>query len=81
MSAQLLPKRYTDPCLLEAARFAARHPEFVTNWARLRGIALPATPLDQLIDAASGHGDVIARQFLADVADLFCDRLPDSPCA
>jgi hypothetical protein len=66
---------WLTPEVAAAARFAAGHPEFVTNWARLRGIPLPTTPLDSLIDAASGHGEATARRFLLDVKDLICDRL------
>ena len=60
-----------------AVAAAAANPEFVENWARLRGIRLPATPMDKMIDEATGHGAAIARQFIADVDELVCQRLEE----
>lgn len=50
--------------------------EFVANWQRLRGVRLPASVLERMIDDASGHSDDIARRFLADVFELVYARLP-----
>jgi len=62
---------------LDVVMVCARNSEFVSNWARLRGIVLPATPIDRMIDEASGHDSGIARQFIADVFDLVLARLPE----
>lgn len=56
---------------------AARSPEFVDSWARLRGVRLPQSVLDRLIDHATGHDDAIVSMFIADVRELVCDRLPE----
>lgn len=49
---------------------------FVEEWMRLRGVKMPTNPLDAMIDDATGHGDEIAKQYLADVYDLVWLRLP-----
>ena len=56
-------------------RACATTPEFVANWVRLRGVSLPVSPLDLMIDEATGHDSVIAQQFIADVYDLVWSRL------
>jgi hypothetical protein len=55
----------------------AKNSEFVANWARLRGVHLPTTPLAMMIDEATGHGREIGQLFIADVIDLVISRLPD----
>jgi hypothetical protein len=55
---------------------ALNNPEFVTNWQRLRGVRLPASAIERMIDDASGNSDDMARLFLADVLDLLYLRLP-----
>lgn len=52
-------------------------PEFVTNWQRLRGVRLPASALERLIDNGTGYSDHVARMFLDDVLDLVYLRLPE----
>lgn len=59
-------------CVIECAA----NDEFVSNWARLRGISFPVTPLEREIDAATFRNDDIARQFISDVADLVWSRIP-----
>jgi hypothetical protein len=60
---------------LDVIRACAACPEFVANWARLRGVHLPTTPIDRMIDDATGRNDDIAQQFVADVFDLVIGRL------
>lgn len=55
----------------------ARDSEFVKAWSELRGVKLPATPLEKLIDEASGHGAGIAKLFIEDVIDTVVNRLPN----
>lgn len=62
--------------LMVCVATCAKDDEYVENWARLRGIKLPATPMDRMIDEASGHSDTIAAQFIADVRELFEFRMP-----
>lgn len=66
------------PQLVGVVTMAARNAEFVTNWARLRGVTLPCTPIERLIDETSGHGAAIARQFIDDVAELFVGRMTEA---
>ena len=63
---------------IDVVMSCAREPEFVGNWARLRGIVLPASPMDQMIDEATGNDSAIARQFIADVFDIVIGRCPQS---
>lgn len=63
------------PTLAECVAIAVANPEFVENWARLRGISLPSTPIDRMVDDATGRSDAIASQFIQDVADLLFDRI------
>jgi hypothetical protein len=62
---------------LDVVLACARNAEFVSNWTRLRGVHLPATPLDRLIDEASGNDSGIARLFIADVFDVVIGRMPE----
>lgn len=59
----------------ECVAVAASNSEFVDNWTRLRGFTLPASPIERMVDEASGHGEAIAVQFIADVRDLIYSRL------
>jgi hypothetical protein len=62
---------------IECVAFCAGNPEFVSQWARLRGFKLSGlSPLEQEIDKASGFGEHVAKTFIADVADLVWDRMP-----
>ena len=54
---------------------AAGNDEFVENWMRLRGVKLARSPIDRMVDAATGHGDTIAMMFLADVHELIWSRM------
>jgi len=63
---------------IDVVMACAREPEFVANWARLRGIVLPASPMDRMIDEATGNDSAIARQFIADVCDIVIGRCPQS---
>lgn len=60
---------------LDVVRECAARPEFVANWARLRQVSLPRSPLDAMVDQAAGHDSAIARQFMTDVYDLVWVRL------
>lgn len=62
-------------CVVEAAGNA----EFVSNWMRLRGISLATSPIDMMIDDATGRNAETAKLFLADVHDLIWSRLPPPP--
>jgi hypothetical protein len=46
-------------------------PEFVENWARLRGVKRPTTPFEVLIDQSTGYSAAGAELFAADVQDIF----------
>ena len=56
----------------------AANPEFVKNWARLRGIRFAGNPLERAIDTATGYDEHIAQTFIEDVADLLWSRLPEA---
>lgn len=57
---------------------AAANPEYVANWMRLRGIRLPSSPIETMIDQQTGYGDQIARQFFEDVRELIYNRMPQA---
>jgi hypothetical protein len=59
----------------DCVRGALDTPEFLQQWARLRGIKLTGNPLDTAIDKATGYDGHIARTFLADVYDLIYLRV------
>ena len=63
--------------LIQCAQICAQDVDFVMEWERLRKLTLPRTPIDQMIDEATGRNSIIARQFIADVDDLIFSRLPD----
>lgn len=63
------------PSLAECVAVAASNTEFIMQWARLRGVSLPATPIDQMVDDATGRSDAVAAQFIADVKELVYDRV------
>lgn len=50
-------------------------PEFVENWARLRGMRLPNSPIERMIDQAAGYAAEVEALFVADVAEMFLGRL------
>lgn len=62
--------------LLYAVVVCAENDEFVAQWARLRGVVLPADPISQMVDKATEYDRFIFEQFVADVQDLVVDRLP-----
>ena len=62
---------------MDVVMACARDAEFVSNWERLRGVTLPRTTLDRMVDEASGHDSGIARLFIADVVDLVLARRPE----
>lgn len=53
----------------------AKNNEYVENWLRLRGYSLPRSAIERMVDEASGHGDAIAQQFIADVHETVYSRL------
>lgn len=55
----------------------AANAEFVKQWSRLRGVRFGATPLEQMIDSATGFNDDIARMFIRDVHDFVWCRMRD----
>lgn len=55
---------------------ALHNPEYVANWQRLRGVRLPASAIERMVDDSSGNSHDIARLFLADVLDLIYLRVP-----
>jgi hypothetical protein len=64
------------PNFADWVTLCARTPEYVNNWARLRGISVPRTPMDRLIDDASGRSEDTAKLFMADAFDLW-QRISD----
>lgn len=50
--------------------------DFVRHWARLRGIRVPLSGIERMIDAATGYNDTIGKRFVADVYDLVWCRIP-----
>lgn len=60
----------------ECVAAALNNPEYVANWQRLRGVRMPVSALEQLIDNGTGYNHYIARLFLDDVLDLLYLRLP-----
>lgn len=50
--------------------------EFFSEWTRLREHKRPTSPLDAMIDEATGMNDHISRQFILDVYELIWLRLP-----
>jgi hypothetical protein len=62
--------------LADCVSVAAGNAEFVSNWMRLHGITLAGSPIDAMVDEASGRNDAIAAQFIADVKELIYDRIP-----
>jgi hypothetical protein len=67
--------------LARCVEVAAANPEFVVNWARIRGVSLPTTPMDWLVSDASGHCDSIAALFIEDVREMIYDRVPEPKAA
>jgi hypothetical protein len=76
-----LPMAYSDPifkrCLVDASRMS----EFVENFDRLCGCNVgnlgKGTPIDRMIDEASGFNDDQLRKFAEFVHDTVYMRLPD----
>ena len=64
--------------LAKAATIALSDADFVSNWARLRGVAPPTTKVEELIDRALGRGDQQAQQFLRDIQDWVLNRIPET---
>jgi len=60
----------------ECVRAALGSPEFIEQWARVRGIKISGSPLEASIDRATGYDSHVAQTFLADVYDLIYLRLP-----
>lgn len=65
------------PSLADCVLAAAGDSEYVANWMRLRGVRLPASPIERLIDQTTGHGDAIAELFFSDVRELIYNRMGD----
>ena len=65
-----------DLSLMVVVAACAKNDEYVDNWLRLRGYTLPASAIERMIDESSGHGEAIAKQFIADVRELFEFRVP-----
>jgi hypothetical protein len=68
--------RMSAEWLAKCVDAAARNPVYVMQWARIRGIELPETPMDWLVDDSTGRADSIAALFIEDVRELIYDRLP-----
>lgn len=66
------------PSLEACVMAAAASPEYVANWMRLRGVRLPASPIESLIDAQTGYGDAIAQMFFDDVRENIFNRMPQA---
>lgn len=49
---------------------------FVKEWCRMRGLMMATSPIDRMIDSASGYDSTIAATFFEDVYDLVWTRLP-----
>ena len=60
---------------------AAKNPEYVMRWAEMRGVTLPKTPMDWLIDDSTGRCDAIAKLFIEDVRELIYARLSEPGAA
>lgn len=61
----------------DVAAFVLRHqPQFFAEWMKIKGYTMPTTPLERLIDSATGFDQTIMAEFVADVADLVIDRIP-----
>lgn len=50
--------------------------EFVATWCKMTGYYLSVSPINKLIDEATGWDKRIASQFLAFVRDIVWNRLP-----
>jgi hypothetical protein len=64
--------------------YCAGQDEFVAQWERLRGVRLPRSPIEKMIDEATGNDSAIARLFINDVFDLVWSRLTGNgvaPCS
>lgn len=59
----------------EVLNYCANRTDFVTEWSRLRGVSLPTTPIERMVDEATGRNDSIAKQFIEDVYDIVWSRL------
>lgn len=68
--------RNDGPTFLDCVMLCARTPEFVENWQRLRGMSLGKTPIDRMIDEATGYDREICEQFLNDVWECVWARFP-----
>lgn len=49
--------------------------EYVANWERLRGVRIARTPIETMIDRATGNDEAIMAQFALDVFDTVYSRL------
>jgi hypothetical protein len=61
---------------LDIARQTIANTELVRQWERLSGNKFARSPLDCMIDEATGHGDAVMEKFLAFVYDVAWCRLP-----
>ena len=52
------------------------HKAFVDEWCKLRGVRLLGlSPIEQMIDKATGHDGGIAKMFIDDVYDIVWCRM------
>jgi len=69
---------YNDPAFLRCLHEAAATPELVREFDRLSGtnLARRGTPLDLMIDDATGRTDDALGQFVTFVREAIYERLP-----
>lgn len=60
----------------DVLRTCANNEQFVAQWARLRGFKLAGSPIERMVDDATGYSDDIADTFISDVRDLVWNRVP-----
>ena len=59
----------------QVVMFCYDQPDFVREWSRLRGVSFSKTPIDLMIDKATGYQAKVMRMFIEDVKDLVWDRI------
>jgi hypothetical protein len=71
---------YDDPAFMRCLYTAAEEPELIAEFDRLSGtnLARCGTPLDLMVDDATGRTDDAMAQFVHFVWEAIYSRLPDA---
>lgn len=73
--AEILSLVFTDEFFQACIYECMRADGYVENWARLRGVKLPSSPIEQMIDHATGFYEGIGELFVTDVYEMVYSRV------